>query len=566
VALGTLVTIMSRSQSSVAAEEVTPDPAAVLSHRQVLIVFSGLMLGMLLAALDQTIVATALPTIVGDLHGLDHLSWVVTAYLLTTTLSTPLYGKISDLYGRKKIFQVAIVIFLIGSALSGLARNMDQLIAFRAVQGLGGGGLMALAMAIIGDIVSPRERGRYQGYFGGVFAFASIGGPLAGGFFVDHLTWRWIFYINIPVGILALVITSAVLRLPLPRRSHTIDYRGSAILVGAVTSLLLVTLWGGQTYPWGSGIILGLIAFGLAATAVFVWWERRAIEPIFPPRLFSNPIPAVAFVITLLVAAAMFAAIIFIPIYLQLVDGVSPALSGVLLLPLMAGMLVTSIGSGQLVSRIGRYKVFPVVGTALMTLGMWLLSHLGPHTSHLTAAGYMVVFGLGMGMVMQLLVLAVQNSVARDDLGASTSAISFFRNIGAAFGTALFGTILTVRLGHWLPLLVHGRTHFNLSSSFTITPKALKALPPAVRAGVVESFVRSLHVVFLVGVPVAAVAFVFALMLKEIPLGDRQSSLPTAADSGPGPDAVVAPNGAGPSALGVPGAPDAPVEASAGRS
>src|SRR6204780_3888025 len=233
-----------------------------LSHRQVLIVLSGLMLGMLLAALDQTIVATALPTIVGDLHGLNHLSWVVTAYLLTTTLSTPLYGKISDLYGRKKIFQVAIVIFLIGSALSGLAQNMDQLIAFRALQGLGGGGLMALSMAIIGDIVSPRERGRYQGYFGGVFALASIGGPLAGGFLTDHLTWRWIFYINIPVGILALFITSAVLRLPLPTRSHTIDYTGSAILVGAVTSLLLVTLWGGQTYPWGSAIILGLLAFG----------------------------------------------------------------------------------------------------------------------------------------------------------------------------------------------------------------------------------------------------------------------------------------------------------------
>ncbi|HXQ62116.1 MAG TPA: MDR family MFS transporter [Acidimicrobiales bacterium] len=497
----------------------TPGTAAEgLSHRQVLIVFSGLMLGMLLAALDQTIVATALPTIVGDLHGLDHLSWVVTAYLLTTTLSTPLYGKISDLYGRKKIFQVAIVIFLVGSALSGLSRNMDQLIAFRALQGLGGGGLMALAMAIIGDIVSPRERGRYQGYFGGVFAFASIGGPLAGGFFVDHLTWRWIFYINIPVGILALVITSVVLRLPLPRRAHTIDYAGSALLVGAVTSFLLVTLWGGQTYSWGSSIILTLVIAGAVCLAAFVWWERRAREPVFPPHLFANPIPAVAFVITLLVAAAMFAAIIFIPIYLQLVDGVSPALSGVLLLPLMGGMLVTSIGSGQVVTRIGRYKAFPVAGTALMTVGMWLLSHLGPHTSHLTAAGYMVVFGLGMGMVMQLLVLAVQNAVARDDLGAATSAISFFRNIGAAFGTALFGTILTLRLGHWLPRLVHARTHFSLSSSFTITPKALKALPPSVRAGVVESFVRSLHVVFLVGVPVAGLAFVFALMLKEIPL------------------------------------------------
>jgi EmrB/QacA subfamily drug resistance transporter len=531
---------------------VAPPPSGAaadgLTHRQVLVVFSGLMLGMLLAALDQTIVATALPTIVGDLHGLDHLTWVVTAYLLTTTLSTPLYGKISDLYGRKKIFQVAIVIFLVGSALSGLSRNMDQLIAFRALQGLGGGGLMALAMAIIGDIVSPRERGRYQGYFGGVFAFASIGGPLAGGFFVEHLTWRWIFYINVPVGILALVITSAVLRLPLPRRVHTIDYTGSGILVAAVTSLLLVTLWGGQTDAWGSTTILGLIGFGLIALAAFVWWERRATEPIFAPHLFANPIPAVAFVITLLVAAVMFAAIIFIPIYLQLVDGVSPALSGVLLLPLMGGMLLTSIGSGQIVSRIGRYKPFPVAGTGLMTVGMWLLSHLGPRTSHVTAAAYMVVFGLGMGMVMQILVLAVQNSVARDDLGAATSAVSFFRNIGAAFGTALFGTILTVRLGYWLPRLVHGATHIALSSSFTISPHALKALPPGVRAGVTESFVRSLHVVFLAGVPVAGLAFVAALLLREIPLRDK--GIPLTSGAGATGDGATGDGAAGDGAAG----------------
>ena len=292
-----------------------------------------------------------------------------------------------------------------------------------------------------------------------------------------------------------------------------------------------------------------------------MWWERRATEPIFPPRLFANPIPAVSFVITLLVAAAMFAAIIFIPIYLQLVDGVSPALSGVLLLPLMGGMLVTSIGSGQLVSRIGRYKAFPVAGTALMTLGMWLFSHLGPHTSHLRASAYMVVFGLGMGMVMQLLVLAVQNSIARDDIGAATSAVSFFRNIGAAFGTALFGTILTVRLGHWLPLLVHSRTNFSLSSSFTITPEALHALSPAVRAGVIESFVRSLHAVFLVGVPVAGLAFLFALTLREIPLSDRKSSLPagpSAESDGPRPAPTAAP-------MGVSDPLEASVDAAAGR-
>jgi len=502
--------------------EASPGSAgAGLTHRQILVVFSGLMLGMLLAALDQTIVATALPTIVGDLHGFDRLSWVVTAYLLTTTLSTPLYGKISDLYGRKKIFQTAIVIFLIGSALSGLSRNMDQLIAFRALQGLGGGGLMALAMAIIGDIVSPRERGRYQGYFGAVFAFASIGGPLAGGFFVDNLSWRWIFYINVPVGILALVITSAVLRLPLPRRSHSIDYRGFAILCGAVTLLLLVSLWGGQTYAWRSTTILTMAAVGLVLCGVFVWWERRATEPIFPPRVFSEPIVAVAVVLTLLVAAAMFGAAIFLPVYLQLVDGVSPTTSGLLLLPLMGGLLFASILSGQLVTRIGRYKIFPVIGTVLMSIGAWLFTYLGAHTSFLVTSAYMVVFGLGMGQLLQILVLAVQNAVRRDDLGSATSAISFHRNVGAAFGTALFGAVLTSRLGYWLPRLVHGKVRLNLSSSFSVSPQSLRAMPPGIRREVIDAFVRSLHAVFLWVVPVSVLAFVFALMLKEIPLRER---------------------------------------------
>jgi len=495
-----------------------------LSHRQVLIVLSGLMLGMLLAALDQTIVATALPTIVGDLHGLNHLSWVVTAYLLTTTLSTPLYGKISDLHGRKKVFQVAIVIFLIGSALSGLSRNMDQLIAFRALQGLGGGGLMALAMAIVGDIVSPRERGRYQGYFGGVFALASIGGPLAGGFLTDHLTWRWIFYINLPVGILALFITSAVLRLPLPKRTvQSIDYAGAALLVAAVTPLILVTVWGGRTYPWSSPVIIGLVAASLAMIGTVVWWERRAREPIFPPRVFTHPIVRVGLGMTFFVTATMFAAIIYIPVYLQLVDGVSATRSGVLLLPLMAGMLTTSIISGRLVTRFGRYKIYPVLGTGLMTVGMWLFTHLETHTSLVTAGAYMVVFGVGMGMTLQIVVVAVQNAVERRDIGSSTSAVSFFRNIGAACGTALLGTVLVSRLGFWLPRLVPAHSGLNLSQAFTITPKQLRALPPTVRAGVVDSFVRSLHVVFMVGIPLAGLAWVCAILLKDQPLNDSLS-------------------------------------------
>jgi len=498
-----------------------------LTHRQVLIVLSGLMLGMLLAALDQTIVATALPTIVGELHGLNHLSWVVTAYLLTTTLSTPLYGKISDLHGRKKIFQIAIVIFLVGSALSGLSRNMDQLIAFRALQGLGGGGLMALAMAIVGDIVSPRERGRYQGYFGGVFALASIGGPLAGGFLTDHLTWRWIFYINIPVGILALFITSAVLRLPLPTRTvESIDYTGAGLTVAAVTPLILVTVWGGRTFAWGSAVVIGLVALSVVMVGALVWWERRARSPIFPPRVFARPIVRASMGMTFFVTATMFAAIIYIPVYLQLVDGVSATRSGVLLLPLMGGMLTTSIISGRLVTRFGRYKVYPVCGTALMSVGMYLFTRLGVHTSLTVAGLYMVVFGIGMGMTLQIVVVAVQNAVERRDLGSATSAVSFFRNIGAACGTALLGTVLVSRLGFWLPRLVPAHSGLNLSQAFTITPRALRALPPPVRAGVVDSFVRSLHVVFIVGIPLAALALVCAVLLKEIPLTGTVVSAP----------------------------------------
>jgi EmrB/QacA subfamily drug resistance transporter len=494
------------------------------------------MLGMLLAALDQTIVATALPTIVGDLHGLNHLSWVVTAYLLTTTLSTPLYGKIGDLHGRKKIFQIAIVIFLIGSALSGLSQNMDQLIAFRALQGLGGGGLMALAMAIVGDIVSPRERGRYQGYFGGVFALASIGGPLVGGFLTDHLSWRWIFYINIPVGILALIITSAVLRLPVPaRRAGSIDYTGAALIVAAVTPLILVTVWGGRTFAWTSPVIIGLVIVSLAMIGAVVVWERRAREPIFPPRVFANSIVRSGLGMTFFVTATMFAAIIYIPVYLQLVDGLSATRSGVLLLPLMGGMLTTSIISGRLVTRFGRYKIYPVCGTALMTLGMWLFTHLDEHTSLATASGYMIVFGVGMGMTLQIVVVAVQNAVDRRDLGSATSAVSFFRNIGAACGTALLGTVLVGRLGFWLPRLVPPHSGLTLSQSFTITPDALRTLAPAVRAGVVESFVRSLHVVFMVGIPLSCLAFVCALLLKDAPL----HGTPTRDGEGAGPDAVA---------------------------
>ncbi|HVA61013.1 MAG TPA: MDR family MFS transporter [Mycobacteriales bacterium] len=505
---------------------VDRDPAAgfELTHRQVLIVFGAVMLGLLLAALDQTIVATALPTIVGDLGGLNHLSWVVTAYLLTSTASTPLYGKISDLYGRKRIFQVAIVIFLIGSALSGLAQSMTELIAFRAIQGLGAGGLMTLAMTIIADIVSPRERGRYQGYFGAVFALASVGGPLLGGLFTDHLSWRWVFYINLPIGIVALVVTSTVLNLPFKRRDHKVDYTGAALMVAGVTALLLVTVWGGQQYAWTSATILGLAAAGFALVAAFLLWETRVDEPILPPALFRNRVFAVSTAVTFILGVSMFGAIIFLPYYLQLVDGVSATASGLLLLPVMVGILTTSIASGRLVSRLGRYKMFPVAGTATLAVGMFLLSRLTATTSHLETSLYMVVVGAGLGLCMQTLVIAVQNSVPVQDLGTATSAITFFRSMGGSFGTSLFGAILTARLTFWVPRLLPAAAARRFSGgNITSSPAELHkrlAHEPAILHGVIEAFVRALHDVFLVVTPVAALGFVIAIFLKDVRLRD----------------------------------------------
>jgi EmrB/QacA subfamily drug resistance transporter len=530
----------SQPQAAGAPAQAAGDGPNYLSHKQIMVVLGGLMAGMLLAALDQSIVGTALPRITSELGGIDKLAWVVTAYLLTSTAATPLWGKISDLYGRRPIFQAAIVIFLIGSLASGLAQDMTQLVAFRAIQGIGGGGLFALSMAVIGDVIPPRERGRYMGFFGAVFGVSSVAGPLLGGWFTDGPGWRWIFWINIPIGLAALVVTSIALKLPRVKREHKIDYLGAAAIVAAVSSFVLYLSWRGTQYGWTELWALVLLGAGVALSLAFVLIESRAAEPIIPLRLFRNPVFSTGNLFGFLAGVAMFGSMLYIPLYLQVVKGQSPTVSGLAMLPAVAGIFSSSISSGQLMTRNGRYKIYPILGAAVLTLAQYLMSTLHSDTSMWQIGLYEYLFGLGLGFTMQTITTAVQNSVDFRDMGTATSATTFFRQMGGVLGAAIFGAILADRLTHYVTQALPAEVMSRIPPGAIENVEFIKTLPPDAQAPIIESYVQALQDVFLAGVPVTIVALVVAFFIKELPLASRKDATPTARPGAPEGDAEPA--------------------------